>query len=531
MVTVPGSSPTIRHATWRFWFPFVGAVLAALALAAIWAWPDREGYILADRVFSTLIIVTLTLLVLFVWGLAFSRYRWFILVAGILIIGAVLGSVRHVRFTGDMIPIVQFRWDKTADDLLEEHRANPEYQKNVPPIDLASNDAVSYGEYRGRNRDGVVEGPALARDWQAQAPRLLWRQPVGGGYASFAIAGNAALTIEQRRDQEAVVCYDTATGKERWKHEYAAHFSEALGGPGPRATPTIAGTEVFSLGAQGMLVCMELATGKVKWSVNILQDNDNVSWAMSGSPLVLDKLVIVNPGAQKGSASGKALMALDRVTGKPTWTSGTTRAGYSSPMVATLAGHRQILLFDGDQVGGFDTEKGRELWHFKWETMNGINVAQPLVLPDNRVFISTAYGVGCALLKVTEKEGQWSVAPIWQNKNMRCKMSSPIYYGGHIYGLDEGILACLDAASGARQWREGRYGHGQLLLTGDLLLILSETGKLALVEANPERFRELGKIEALDGKTWNVPALVEGKVFIRNTNEMACYDLPLQETP
>jgi len=529
MATIPSSPPATGRSFWRFWFPLVVPILAALALAAIWAWPETDSYVLANRVFNTLMIASIALLVLFVWGLVFSNYRWSFVVAGVLIVAAVVGAVRNVRFTGDMIPIPHFRWEKTADELLAEHNENPVNRQNVSPIAAAAEADLSFAEYRGWNRDGVVKGPPLVRDWQTHAPRLLWRRPVGGGYASVAVAGNLAITIEQRRDEDAVVCYDAATGEERWKHEYPAHFSETLGGPGPRATPTIAGVEVFSLGADGMLVCLELPTGKVKWSENTLQDNENVHWGMSGSPLVVDGSVIVNPGAQKSSGSGKALRALSRSSGQPVWNSGTTKAGYSSPMLATLAGHRQIVLFDGDQVGGFDLENGAELWRFPWQTMNGINVAQPLLLPENRVFISSAYGVGCALLQVTEKDGRWSVEPLWQNKNLRCKLSSPVYYDGHIYGLDEGILTCIESATGARKWREGRYGHGQLLRTGKLLLILSETGKLVLVEATPVAFRELGKVQALEGKTWNVPALVDGKVFIRNAGEMACYDLPRDE--
>src|SRR5262249_25050083 len=157
-----------------------------------------------------------------------------------------------------------------------------------------------------------------------------------------------------------------------------------------------------SLGATGTLVCLDLTTGQVQWSINILEENDNVRWGMSGSPLVYDQVVVVNPGKQKESAAGRALVAYDRRTGKPVWSAGNTPAGYSSPMLTTLAGRRQILVFDGTGLGGYDADKGTELWRIPWETMNGINVAQPQVLEGNRVFISAAYGMGCAMVEVSE---------------------------------------------------------------------------------------------------------------------------------
>ena len=148
-------------------------------------------------------------------------------------------------------------------------------------------------------------GPPLARDWEAQPPREIWKQPGGGGFAAFVISGNVAVTIEQIRGAEAVVCYDIATGKERWARDYAARFSDFQGGPGPRATPTIAAGKVYSVGAKGKLTCIDLATGKLDWATDILTDNDNIQWGMSGSPLVYDDVVVVNPGGPTGPSPCK----------------------------------------------------------------------------------------------------------------------------------------------------------------------------------------------------------------------------------
>jgi len=523
------SSATIRPSRartfLRIWFPWVVLGVGFVAIAALWAWPS-EKLELSQRENSTGLVVIAALLLLALWLLFFSGLAWWVRLAIPLgMLAAAWAAVRDVRFTGDMIPLVQFRWMRSRDAVLEAHRRQQPFVVLPAAVKLSSVTESDFPEYRGRRRDGVVQGPALPRDWKAHPPRLLWRQPVGGGYAAFAVAGSVAVTIEQRREREAVVCYDAATGQERWSHSYPAHFSESLGGDGPRATPTIADGAVFSLGASGRLVCLDLATGTPRWDVNILADNDNVPWGMSGSPLVYDQVVVVNPGSQRSTAAGRALVAYDRTTGQPVWSAGSTKAGYSSPMLIDLAGRRQLLLLDGEILAGYDPQTGVELWRFPWETYQDINVAQPVVLDSDRIFVSSGYDHGCAMLRLTESAGKWKVETLWQNKNMRCKFTSPVADDEFLYGLDEGILTCIDQKTGKRQWRNGRYGHGQLLRADDLLVVLSETGKLVLVEATPEGHHELGSIAALDGKTWNNPALAYSKVFVRNSEEMACFDL------
>jgi outer membrane protein assembly factor BamB len=515
----------------RFWFPGVVLAVSALGLTTLWAWPSEELEP-ATRVLVTQSAIALTVFILVLWGVIFTPYRREILTGTALVVVALAVSIGRVGCTGDMLLQVAWRWQKSGADRLEAHRAAQVNGERPAAVAVTALQPTDFPEYRGRNRDGIVTGPRVKQDWKANPPTPVWRHPVGGGHAGFAVAGNAAVTIEQRRDDEAVVCYDTATGQERWVHAYPAHFTELMGGEGPRATPTIADDAVYSLGAAGTLVCLDLASGHARWSVNILDGNENVRWGKSGSPLVYDRVVVLNPGAQTEASKGKALVALDRRTGKIVWQAGNTQAGYSSPMLATLGGRRQILLLDGEVLAGYDADGGSELWHYPWPTQNGINVAQPLVLSGDRVFVSAAYGAGCAMLHITETAGEWQVKQLWGNKLLRCKFTSPVAHQGYIYGLDEGILACVDQQSGARKWRDGRYGHGQMLLVNGMLLILSETGKLVLVEATPQGCHELASMPALDGKTWNYPAVAGGRAYVRNAEEMACYDLTdPHETP
>lgn len=516
--------PAPRRSLVRRFFPLYLLPVAMVAILVAWLWPNEELERMW-RVFATSIICQLTLLLTLIWFVGFSGWSLMTRLGTLAVLAAVVfGSVRRVWFTGDMVAVPEFRWTPTRVEAILAHQKG---QEKAPAANVTEVTNTDFPEYRNRNRDGIVTGPPLARDWRAQPPRLLWKQPCGSGYAGIVVVGPSAFTLEQRGEDEVIVCYDTATGKERWTYSYPDHFTEALGGEGPRATPTIVGNDLFSLGARGELVCLEAGSGKLKWRVNILHGNKNIDWAMSGSPLVYDDLVVVNPGKQTDEATGKAVQAFHKDTGKPVWSAGDAKAGYSSPMLATLCGQRQILLLDAGVMAGYDPATGKQLWSFPWDkTHMGINVAQPVVLDGDRVFISAGYSQGCAMLKLSQANGKWAVEELFHNKNMRCKFTSPVYYKGYLYGLDEGILACMDPQTGERKWRRGSYGHGQLLLQDDLLVILSEDGELVLVEATPERLKELGRIPALQGpRTWNHLALANGKAYVRNHVEMACFDL------
>jgi outer membrane protein assembly factor BamB len=535
-VSTPATATAPRRGRrfFRLWLPLILIALYGVALAADLRIPD-ESPLVVIRTPAAEALTALFLLLLALWFLTFSGFRWWVrwgVVALLVALPfALIDGVEH--YSGNMVPIFHYRWQPSREAALDAwHRTHADATV-AAATDLAGDRPTDYPGYRGRLRDAVVrEGPALARDWQTP-PRQLWRHPCGGGYAGFAVAGNSAVTIEQRGDKEAVVCYDTDTGLERWVHDYPARFLDEthMGGNGPRATPTIADGDVYSLGGTGELVCLNAADGKLKWRVNVLDGNKNIMWGLSGSPLVYDRFVVVNPGKQEKDKSPKygALTAFDRKTGELVWNSGDAHAGYSSPMLATLAGKRQVLLFDGVGIAGFDAEKGTGLWQVEWQTPQNeeIKVAQPVVLPGDRVFISSSYGNGCAMLKVAkDKDGKLTATTLWKNMKMRCRFTSPVADDrGSLYALDEGVLECLDPETGERKWRGNRYNHGQLLRAGDLLLIQAEDGDLALVQATPDAFHELGRFAALGSHTWNCPALAGGKAYVRNDHDMACYDL------
>jgi outer membrane protein assembly factor BamB len=382
---------------------------------------------------------------------------------------------------------------------------------------------ATWPDFRGASRDGVYRGPAILTDWPASGLPLMWKQPIGLGYASFVVADGRAFTIEQRRDQEVVAAYDVETGRELWTNSWDAAFSEAMGGDGPRATPTYHEGSVYALGALGELRSLDARTGAVRWRRNILTDAgaENLTWGMSGAPLVVDGTVIVLPGG----TNGRSVAAYDTASGKPVWHALDDQQAYTSPMLVTLAGERQVVFATASRVVGIAPDHGRLLWEFPWTTMNGINAAQPLLLGNDRVLISSSYGQGAAVFEVTRAGAGFAVKRIWESNRLKTRFTSPLLHEGFVYGLDESILACIDPATGELKWKGGRYGYGQVLLAGDRLIVLTEEGEVVQVRATPDRHEEIARFQAIDGKTWNHPVIADGRLLVRNLREMAAFDI------
>jgi outer membrane protein assembly factor BamB len=376
--------------------------------------------------------------------------------------------------------------------------------------------------FRGPKRDGNYEAAPVLTSWPSGGLSPIWKQPVGLGFASFAVADGRAFTIEQRRGQEVVAAYDIGTGREIWKQGWNAQYSDSTG-DGPRSTPTWDQGRLYALGATGELRCIDANTGSVIWGKNILTDNqaENLQWAMAASPLIVDDKVIVLPGG----TSGKSVVAYNKMTGAPVWKVLNDRQAYVSPMLVELAGRRQIVVVSASRVVGLAPENGALLWNYPWDTDMGINVSQPVMVDRSRFFISSGYGKGAALVEVKGSGSTFTATTIWENINMKNKFNSSVLHNGYVYGLDEGILTCLDVNTGERKWKGGRYGYGQVILASGHLILTSDSGDLALVKATPDQYTEVARFSALQGQTWNYPAIADGRLLVRNANEMAAYDI------
>jgi outer membrane protein assembly factor BamB len=358
----------------------------------------------------------------------------------------------------------------------------------------------------------------IATDWAASPPVELWRRPIGPGWSSFAVRGDLVYTQEQRGDDEVVTCYDAATGEPVWMHRDAARFWESNGGAGPRATPTLSDGRVYTLGGTGLLNALDAGDGALVWSRDAAADTGAKTpiWGFSGSPLVVDGVVV--------AAVSGALAAYDAATGAPRWTGPAGGEGYSSPHLATLDGVAQIVQIHGGGATGVAPADGTVLWEHPWK---GYPIVQPALTADGDVLIAVNANTGLRRLAVAHGPAGWTVEERWTSLGLKPYFNDFVVHEGHAYGFDGGILAAIALADGARKWKGGRYGHGQLVLLPeqDLLLVLSEQGGLALVAATPDGFTEIARHPAIEGKTWNHPVLAGDLLLVRNGEEMVAFRL------
>jgi outer membrane protein assembly factor BamB len=380
--------------------------------------------------------------------------------------------------------------------------------------------------FRGPARDGNVRGVRIASDWAASPPVELWRRPIGPGWSSLAVSGGFVYTQEQRGEDEVVACYDEATGAPVWTHSDRARFFESNGGAGPRGTPTVSDGHVFALGATGILNALDAGDGAVVWSRDAASDSDGTAsmtgektrvptWGFSSSPLVVDDLVIV-------AVSGQ-LVAYDRGNGQPRWRGPKGGVSYSSPHLVTIDGVAQVLLMSAAGATSVAPGDGQTLWQHAWK---GFPIVQPAVA-EGDILIVASGDSGTRRLAVEHGPGGWKAVERWTSPGLKPYFSDFVVHEGHAYGFDGRILACIDLADGQRRWKGGRYGSGQLVLLPDqdLLLVVSEEGELALIGATPDRFNELARWRAIEGKTWNHPALAGDLLLLRNGQEMVALRL------
>jgi len=499
----------------------------------------------AARNVLTLMLVFLGCCALGIWFLLLSGYSLRARLLGLL--GCVLGIVlffsafRIEHVTGELVPAFRPRWQPAADELLEQAQAEP----RTAGIDLSTTSPADFPQFRGADRDGWVQGVSLATDWTRSPPQRLWSQPIGAGWSGFVVVNGCAVTMEQRGEEELVTCYDAETGALIWSHAEHTRHSTVLGGVGPRSTPTIFEGKVYALGATGRLNCLAGDTGEVVWRHDLLQlfGTDEaelagaVSWGRSNSPLMVDDLVIVPAGGPRAGPH-VSLAAFDRVTGEIIWQAGDRQVSYSSPILATLLDTQQIISVNEDNVTAHDPQSGAVLWAFDgWDgsSAGNANAAQPVIVSDQQILLSKAYGKGGLLLELArESGGQFKVETPWGEKTnpsiLKTKFTSAIVRDGFSYALSDGILECVELASGKQRWRprQARYGPGQVLGVGDVILVQAESGEVAMVQVDPQRFRELGRFQALEGKTWNNLCLSGDLLLVRNAEQAACYRLPLQ---
>lgn len=509
------------------WWPLVviwGLAVAGLLVLNRGGDDHRQGIVMIS-----LGVIAAAVSLSFLWLLAFSRLSWkrrLTTAAMATLVVVVVGSQLRIEgVSGDLVPIVKWRWSKSPDRTPKHDEIQSSIASLNEHIDIAD-----YPQFLGPGRNAKVDGPNLARDWQQNPPQKLWRQPIGAAWSAFSVSGRRAITQEQDGEDEMVVCYDLLTGTVLWEHENKTRYFTGLGGEGPRATPTIDLDRVYTLGATGVLNCLDLETGRALWTRQIMEENGAMlpDWGYSGSPLIYENLVVVSAGGPEN----RSLVAYDKISGEPVWSAGNDGAHWSSPVSYEIAGTKQILIFNASGVAAHDVSDGSILWEFPWKRDHP-HVSLPVLLPGDRVLISSGYGNGAALLQISrnEESGAFTAEQVWKSLRLKAKFTNVVFKDGYIYGLDDGALVCLDVETGRTTWKGERYGHGQVILAGDLLLLTAENGEVVLIDPVPEEARELASFQAIEGKSWNPPALAGPYLVVRNHLEAACYRLPTIRVP
>jgi outer membrane protein assembly factor BamB len=561
-----------------FAFAILGGLLCALAIVVWWAFFSRAPMlerwgavvlmIVALLATSRIIHVSIATgmmgmmfpiyaipfvsLALGVWAVASRRLsdrpRRATMVATILLACGVFALLRTNGVSGAGSDLV-WRWSKTPEQRLLAQTVDepaapappaapdaapavlpaapaalPAPPAKLPAAPAAAETGAGWPGFRGPHRDGIVPGVRIATDWSASPPVQLWRRPIGPGWSSFAVRGDLLYTQEQRGSDEIVACYNAATGKPVWRHRDAARFWESNAGAGPRATPTLGNGRVYTFGATGILNALDARNGAVVWSRNAASDTGMKvpGWGFASSPLVVDDAVIV-------AAAGK-LAAYDLSTGKPRWFGPNGGDGYSSPQMFTIDGVAQILLMSAHGAASVAPADGTLLWEYPWPS--NTRIVQPALASDGGVLMSFGEalgGSGMRRVAVAHEPGGWTAAERWTSNGLKPNFNDFVVHHGQAFGFDGTILACIDLTDGKRKWKGGRYGSGQLVLLPDqdVLLVLSEEGELALVAAAPDQFTELARFPAIEGKTWNHPALAGDVLLVRNGQEMAAFRLAL----
>lgn len=380
--------------------------------------------------------------------------------------------------------------------------------------------AVNWPQWRGPNRDGISKETGLLKEWPAEGPPLVWKaMGAGRGYSSFSMSNGRLYTMGLRGDREFIVAFDLATGKEAWATAHGSAFLNDRG-DGPRGTPTVDGDRIYALGGNGDLSALDIRTGKVVWTKNVLKEfgGSNITWGISESPLIVGNKVLVNAGGQ-----GASIVALNKADGSVIWKSQSDEAGYSSGIPVEINGATQVVFFTAQRAVGLDAKDGRLLWEYAKPSNNVANVATPIVRA-NRIFISSDYGTGGGVVEIKADN---KAQEIYFTKEMRNHHSSSVLIGDHLYGFSSAILTAMKFDTGEIAWRDRSVGKGSLVYADGHLYCFSEKGIVGLVEATPTGYKEKGRFSIAQGSlpTWTHPVVVGGRLYLRDQDTIYAYNL------
>ena len=381
-------------------------------------------------------------------------------------------------------------------------------------------------QFFGPDRTGLYKGPALADTWSATGPRVVWRKPVGQGFSGPVVVAGRLILFHRLGAREVVESLDVRTGAAQWTFAYPTSYQDDFGfDEGPRAVPVIAGGFVYTFGAEGQLHAIDLATGKKAWSEDTMRRFKAAKgfFGAAGSPLVEDGRVIANIGGR-----GAGIVAFDAKTGSVVWATGDDEASYSSPVGATVGGRRLVVFLTRARLVGLDPATGQVVFQRPWRARAAasVNVASPVVVGD-RIFVSAEYGPGAGVLRI---DGS-TLTDVWASDDaLSNHYATSVYREGVLYGFHGRqefgqSFRAVEFNTGKVLWNQDRFLAGSVLLAGDRLVIVRETGELVLADASPAAFTVRARAQILPATVRAFPALADGDLYVRNENTMVCLDL------
>lgn len=380
-----------------------------------------------------------------------------------------------------------------------------------------------WSQWRGPNRDGI-SSEKINKQWPEAGPTVLWKNEIGSGFSGMSIVDEKIYTMYEDGESQYAVSMNAADGKEIWKVALDKTYPERQGGDGPRTTPIVRNGRVYTMTAFGKLFALNQKDGSTIWSHDLQKEYGAQMpiWGFSGTPILEDGLIMTDVGGK----SGHSVMAFNAEDGAVVWKSETDQPGYSSPITVTVDGVKQVLFFTGTKLISVNPKTGKKYWDYKWTTDWFVNSATPILLPGGRVFISSNYGTGAAVLQMEVNGNNVTATPVWQNRVMKNHMASCVYQDGYLYGFDDATLKCIDAETGKEMWKKRGFGKGTVVLADGHLIVLADNGQLVLAKANPGEYTQVadaGKV--VKGRCWTVPTLVDGKLYVRSLKEAACLDV------
>jgi len=559
----------------QFQFLFFGAMIATGAILLWWLFASRVPWKQRLLILAAFIVIgigsvfpthsTLKGFGIIIYGLPAATTAWVLWLlisrnlawsvrrAGLLAaFGLAFGWITLFRIEGingsfavDLRP----RWQASAEEQFLAEAAARKPAGSVPTTGAVALHSGDWPGFRGPSRDSRLFGVRIPADWTTKPPRQIWRQRIGPGWSSFAVVAGRLYTQEQRGQQEAVVCYDAATGAECWVHLDDTRFIETVSGAGPRGTPTFDAGRIYALGARGALNCLDAATGESIWKRDITVDSGRAAaakadptksllevpmWGFASSPLVVNSIVSVFAGGP----DGKSVLGYHASSGELAWSAGQGTDSYCSTQLSRLSGVDQLLISTDAGITSIHPVQGKVLWQHTWQTEKGLTrIIQPTVLSETDLLLGTGLKMGTRRIHI-EHEGNsaddaWTDREIWTTVDFKPYFNDMVAYKGHIFGFTGAFFACIGLDDHRIKWKDRAYGNGQSLLLADqgILLVLSEKGDVALVEPTPERLKELCRFKAIEGKTWNHPVLAHGKLYVRNGEEAACFEVGTDSGP